>query len=248
MSKLDCVHQIKEKANGKEIAELLGIQLKQMGTNFSMLCPKHDDRHFGSCFVTDFGFKCFSCQESGDVFDLVMTHMGCDFTTAKHFLAEHYGIPIKKQKRKKTSAQTLNKEELILIGLKPTKSKIEHIVGIYSEEEYSPEILKENESAEWHPHINENGVFSGYYLIKTVVDSNPLLTLSSQNYNLYKQMVFYKACETLKKYREMKNTFETLSTVFSEARLFVSVTKQSMDKCLKIAKQFDSMHKRSYSA
>ncbi|MBQ8895449.1 MAG: hypothetical protein IJY88_01485 [Clostridia bacterium] len=205
----DFTQQIRDIAKPKDVAALLGIPMKPMGKNTSILCPIHDDKHYGSCYLTHKGFKCFSCQAEGSVFDMVMAVNQCDFYAAKVFLAEHFGITKTKSSVYKKATQILDDDSLRLIGIIPPKKSIGicHINNVISDAEYNYEDRKANQYAEWFPSRycgDSSASESGYYVLKTTIDSNPLRTLLDTNEALYRQMIFNKAKEALQNYKNIE--------------------------------------------
>lgn len=113
------------------IAEKIGIRIGKMnGKRVQILCPAHEDRHFGSC-ILDLNrqrFHCFACNASGNAIDLVMAHNnwplddGQKAYEAMKIIAELSGIDYHTCE-KNINAPTIDmpsKEELELIGLSDT--------------------------------------------------------------------------------------------------------------------------------
>jgi putative DNA primase/helicase len=81
------------------------IELKKTGSSYSGNCPFHDEKT-GSFNVDPSrqSFKCFGCQEQGDVIDFVTKHKNFDFKQAVEFLGGEIKPdrkPRKKQPRPK---------------------------------------------------------------------------------------------------------------------------------------------------
>lgn len=58
----------------------------------SMYCPFHEDRTKSGSVNTDEGwFKCFTCDVSGDVYDLIQMKEGIDFRESVKFGADKFG-------------------------------------------------------------------------------------------------------------------------------------------------------------
>lgn len=74
---------IKEDLSCVDAAESLGIKIQKRGNNISMLCPAHNDKHFGSCFCYDAKWKCYACGAGGDVFSLI--HEATGYTNSELF-------------------------------------------------------------------------------------------------------------------------------------------------------------------
>ncbi len=88
------VEEIRSRA---DLVDVCGeyMQLKKVGKTFRGPCPLHggDDPNFS----IDPGrqiFKCFVCEEGGDVFSFVMKHLGHDFPEAVRWLGERVGVRV----------------------------------------------------------------------------------------------------------------------------------------------------------
>ena len=122
--------KIAEMADPETVAEFIGIPSQKKGSRISILCPDHIDTHFGSCYLTDRGYHCFSCGASGDVFQMVRSFKGksCSFQEAMETVANASGgvdlflmSDDDKAEQKRTLKEMENlptKEELQFIGLK----------------------------------------------------------------------------------------------------------------------------------
>lgn len=74
------------------------VVLKRVGKHYSGLCPFHDDKHPSFSVDAQSGrYRCWSCNESGDVFTWVMKTENLDFTEALKFLALRAGIALSGQ-------------------------------------------------------------------------------------------------------------------------------------------------------
>ncbi len=68
------------------IVEAAGVQMRKSGSKWVGCCPMHDEKT-GSFFVfPDNHFKCFGCQESGDIIDFVRKTQGIGFMEACNYL------------------------------------------------------------------------------------------------------------------------------------------------------------------
>ena len=68
--------------------------LRRSGTEWTCLCPFHDDRHLGSFKVSPAKnlYKCFSCGAGGDTLDFIMRHERLSYPDALRWLGRRYGI------------------------------------------------------------------------------------------------------------------------------------------------------------
>ena len=77
------------------IARDLGFNGSRSGNAWQGECPLHNSSG-GKCFVIwpgIQGFKCYHCDASGDVINLVSLYKRCDHATAVNFLADRVGMP-----------------------------------------------------------------------------------------------------------------------------------------------------------
>ncbi len=75
------------------------VNLKRSGRNWLGLCPFHDDRRpsFSVNDTTGY-YKCWSCGESGDLFNWVMKTQNASFGEAVEILAKQAGVTLRKRK------------------------------------------------------------------------------------------------------------------------------------------------------
>jgi DNA primase len=76
------------------------VQLKRSGKAFKGLCPFHSEKT-GSFYVwPDTGtWRCFGCNEGGDVFSFVQKRDNLDFRDALRFLGERAGVTVEEYAR-----------------------------------------------------------------------------------------------------------------------------------------------------
>lgn len=71
------------------------VKLKRSGRSWKGLCPFHDEKTPSFHVTPDLGiYKCFGCQEAGDVFNFVMEMEGVGFVEALRSLADRYGVSL----------------------------------------------------------------------------------------------------------------------------------------------------------
>lgn len=90
----DQVEQVKSKI---DIVEIIGekVQLKKAGRHFKGLCPFHSEK--SPSFIVSAerqSFKCFGCQEGGDVISFLQKYDGMSFLEALESLAKRVGITL----------------------------------------------------------------------------------------------------------------------------------------------------------
>ncbi|MEQ1933140.1 MAG: CHC2 zinc finger domain-containing protein, partial [Fimbriimonadaceae bacterium] len=82
------------------IVDLVGqvVRLKRSGKNWTGLCPFHADKKPSFSVSDQSGYyRCWSCGESGSIFDWVMKTQNLTFGEAVKVLAEQAGVVLSKQ-------------------------------------------------------------------------------------------------------------------------------------------------------
>jgi DNA primase len=88
---------VEEVRSRADMVELIGehVALKRSGKDFKGRCPFHEERTPSFYVVPSKGFfKCFGCNESGDVFAFLMKRLGLGFQDAVRLVADRCGIQI----------------------------------------------------------------------------------------------------------------------------------------------------------
>lgn len=89
--------KIEEIRNAADIVEVVSdyVRLKKSGSNFSGLCPFHNEKTPSFYVTPSLGiYKCFGCGEAGDVFQFLIDQGGMSFNESLYYLAEKYGVPM----------------------------------------------------------------------------------------------------------------------------------------------------------
>jgi hypothetical protein len=84
------IAELKQNIDLISVVESAGVELQQRGSRHVGLCPFHEERTPSFFVFNDHRFKCFSCQESGDVIDFVRKLHGLSFQDA----LRHLGIKL----------------------------------------------------------------------------------------------------------------------------------------------------------
>ncbi len=96
---MDNYNQISEIKDRLDIVQVISryVQLKQAGKNFSGLCPFHKEKTPSFMVSPDIQrYKCFGCNESGDIFNFVQKIENLDFPETLEKLAKEAGVELKK--------------------------------------------------------------------------------------------------------------------------------------------------------
>src|SRR5436189_5987542 len=78
-----------------DVAEEVGlvVALRKSGKSLQGLCPFHNERTPSFyVFPESQTWRCFGCNEGGDVFTFVEKQQGLDFRDSFHYLAEKAGV------------------------------------------------------------------------------------------------------------------------------------------------------------
>jgi DNA primase len=88
----DVVDRVRE---ATDIVAIVGefVKLKRVGSSYRGPCPFHHGKN-PNFSVTDRGYNCFKCGESGDVFSFVQKHLGMDFVEAVKWVGARAGVEV----------------------------------------------------------------------------------------------------------------------------------------------------------
>ena len=190
------IQKVKEDADIIDICDLLGIDTKRTGRRVSILCPCHDDHHYGSCFIDprNQSFHCFSCQSHGDVFTLIQAVRGAGFMDAVEFAAQSTKHPERylidetggsHEVDEDRRSGSLDKDLISLVGLSD-------ISAVYSVMNYEADISS-SDNQDFSIEEDENG---NIYCVKTErVMKHPLRELANDYPEDFEFLIFSKACE-----------------------------------------------------
>jgi hypothetical protein len=170
MRKLD-IARLKDDTDIHAVVDALGLQTEKRGHLTSILCPSHGDRHFGSCYLTEKGFKCFACGASGDMFKLVQVCNDIGFREAAEFIAG-IGGNIEKYEAGEDGARwrpaTISAEECRAIGLNNR--------SVYAKIAESYFCLPEYSAGSFKSELMPDSVLQGAqrYSVLQLVSHNPM--------------------------------------------------------------------------
>lgn len=87
------INAIKQNLATEQAArQYLNLKLTRRGNRWVACCPFHQEKTPSFTIFLDGGFKCFGCQESGDVIDLVSRGLHIDKATTIRMLATDLGL------------------------------------------------------------------------------------------------------------------------------------------------------------
>src|ERR1700676_534017 len=91
------IEQIKAKIDVVEEIGLV-VAVQKSGKSYKGHCPFHNERTASFyVFPESQTWRCFGCNEGGDVFSFVQKQQGFEFREALHYLAEKAGVQVEEQ-------------------------------------------------------------------------------------------------------------------------------------------------------
>src|SRR3990167_10419073 len=90
-------NQVEEIKSKIDLVEFINkyVPLKKSGINFSGLCPFHQEKTPSFMVSSERQtYKCFGCDEGGDVIDFFMKIEGLEFLEALKMLADQVGVKL----------------------------------------------------------------------------------------------------------------------------------------------------------
>ena len=221
---------IKEAADPFMVAREIGMDIqddrdipdyKRQKSKVSVLCPKHNDRNHGSCFLSESGCRCFVCNQTFDVFDMVMLHCNLDFREAAGIIADlcggrerfliddEYGLE-EQDSDDQGIIKMISRPDMELIGIYNTPIyAAKEVVNSYCERERLPGYRHT-----WYPGDPEKDE-DDYVVIEEMVIKSPLMDLLKNNSQLYVELIQNKAWEALESYRDMQAAFLKCSRLYA---------------------------------
>jgi DNA primase len=89
--------QVAEIKSRTDIVSIIGerIELKKAGRNYKATCPFHGEKTPSFMVSPELQiFKCFGCNEAGDVYSFLEKYEGMEFPEALKYLADRVGIKL----------------------------------------------------------------------------------------------------------------------------------------------------------
>lgn len=213
-------------ADAEIVAESLGLEVRTRGRTKSILCPLHDDHHFGSCQLFETGFHCYVCDVTHDTISMVKDVLNCNAKQAAEYILNLYGKSTNKYKQEtisKINKPILDNKKLQLIGLAPAKPTEENrylnsptvykVVSISENiEDFEEYYGKSKYKIEYEPFniLNKGAKLDGVYALKEMIIKNPLQELANSDEVAYKDLIYTKAKEAKEKYESI------ISSLFSK--------------------------------
>ncbi|GAC1394447.1 MAG: hypothetical protein NVSMB38_27280 [Ktedonobacteraceae bacterium] len=136
-----------------DIAEEIGliVRLQKSGKALKGLCPFHNERTPSFyVFPESQTFRCFGCNEGGDVFSFVQKQQGLEFRDTLHYLAEKTGVPFED-----TSGHN-SEEERERSAVKERLRKLNEDALLW----FHQALLRSREASEARAYVQSRGISS----------------------------------------------------------------------------------------
>ena len=166
-----------------DIVEEFGIAHMSKKDKVYLLCPGHDDAHFGSCYIdkNDDGYYCYACSEHVRKWDMLKKVSGFTNAAAAEWFFHRAGI---------TPSQTANPLTSIIKLIKRIEPFVDNS-PVYDDKHLCPK----SESS-------YGRIQNGEYFYSEIIYTNPLLELYKTSPTTFTQIV---TNTLLVKEREYKN-------------------------------------------
>jgi DNA primase len=144
------IETIKAKIDVVEEVGLV-VALRKVGKSFQGLCPFHNERTPSFCvFPESQTWRCFGCNEGGDVFTFVEKQQGLDFREALLYLAEKAGVAVEEYGRSNSE------QERQTNALKERLRKLNEDAALW----FHQMLLRSKDAAEARIYLQSRGISS----------------------------------------------------------------------------------------
>src|SRR5437667_1922164 len=142
------IESIKAKIDVVEEVGLV-VALRKSGKSLQGLCPFHNERTPSFyVFPESQTFRCFGCNEGGDVFTFVEKQQGLDFRDALHYLAEKVGVAVEDY------GSTSPEQQREANALKEKVRKLNEEAALW----FHQMLLRSKDAAEARAYIQSRGI------------------------------------------------------------------------------------------
>src|SRR6266699_257917 len=134
-----------------DVAEEVGlvVALRKSGKSLQGLCPFHNERTPSFyVFPESQTWRCFGCNEGGDVFTFVEKQQGLDFRDALHYLAEKVGVTVEDY------GSTSPEQQREANALKEKLRKLNEEAALW----FHQMLLRSKDAAEARAYIQSRGI------------------------------------------------------------------------------------------
>lgn len=180
-----------------EIVEELSIPSQKRNGKVYLLCPGHDDHHFGSCYIdkSDNGYYCYACGLHVTKWQMLAQNTNWSKKEIANWFFVHSGI-------------TPDSEIDPLIEIRKKLKKLGRILDtspIYRD----TNACKKKES----PYGRTAG---GSYLISEAVDNNPLFTMYMSNRDMLMRIVNNSIERKVERLKALEKKSDVLASAVRE--------------------------------
>lgn len=200
------IPKLLEDVNILDVIDELGLETRKHGSRVSILCPCHPDRHFGSCFITDFGFYCFSCHAHGNAIDLVKEVENVDFLTAARRVASVCGGEngYYLDECQDDMHTRLPKDALRIVDISDVQTVYAYSAFISDDEMLKLKMNGTEVGRNWDYEPGDRDNDNGYYFLKEPVTKKPLQELIDEDREMFDVLVYNKAVEKFERYKNLE--------------------------------------------
>jgi len=174
----DIREEILERVN---IVELISeyVTLSKKGKNYMGLCPFHSEKTPSFSVSEEKGlFHCFGCGASGNTIGFIMKIHNFDFPEAVEFLAEKYGIEIKRNSFYKEEKNIIDINEKIMLEAKKClfSNENKHVLNYLLDRGLSSETIDEFDLG-FLPETIDHSIFTSNYKSSDLFDTGNFMKL-----------------------------------------------------------------------
>jgi hypothetical protein len=173
-----------------DIVEAFDIPHKTRRGRTYLLCPSHDDTHFGSCYIdkNDNGYYCYVCGEHVNKWNMVLNLNGNKKADACEWFFKMSGITPTEEYREDPYKKAVSLIRL----LEPY---------IRNDVVYNDTYVCDKVDSSYGRNIN------GEYVYSELAITNPLLDIYKSNKSMFKQIVLQKLDNEIKKTTQIMQSY-----------------------------------------
>src|SRR5438093_2875315 len=137
-----------------DVVEEIGlvVSLQKSGKSFKGLCPFHNERTPSFyVFAESQTWRCFGCNEGGDIFTFVQKQQNLDFREALVYLAEKAGVGVEDEEQRSPEAEQERRE---MHAAKERLRKLNEDALLW----FHQMLLRSKEAAEARAYVQSRGI------------------------------------------------------------------------------------------
>src|SRR5947208_4422283 len=139
-----------------DVVEEIGlvVALQKSGKSFKGLCPFHNEHTLSFyVFAESQTWRCFGCNEGGDIFTFVQKQQNLDFREALVYLAEKTGVAAEDEEQRSPEAEQERRE---MHAAKERLRRVNEDALLW----FHQMLLRSKEAAEARAYLQERGISS----------------------------------------------------------------------------------------